>query len=42
MAQKRKSGGNGDLFIEGSGQLRLVDKSAEQQTLERAKSNVSG
>ena len=36
MAQKRKSkGGGGDLFIEGSGQLRLVDKSAEQQALEK-------
>jgi len=36
MAQGRKSkGGGGDLFIEGSGQLRLVDKSAEQQALEK-------
>ena len=36
MAQKWKSkGGGGNLFIEGSGQLRLVDKSAEQQALEK-------
>ena len=26
----RRSKQNGELFIEGSGQLRLVDKSAEQ------------
>ena len=32
---KRRSKGNGDLFIEGSGQLRLVDKSVEQQALEK-------
>ena len=43
MAQKRKSrGGNGDLFIEGSGQLRLVDKSAEQQALEKGKVECLG
>ena len=34
MAQKRTSGGNGDLFIEGSGQLRLAEKSLEQRILE--------
>ena len=43
MAQKRKSkGGDGDLFIEGSGQLRLVDKSAEQQALEKGKVKCLG
>jgi hypothetical protein len=34
--------GNGDLFIEGSGQLRLVDKSAEQQALEKGKVECLG
>jgi hypothetical protein len=34
---KRRSKGNGDLFIEESGQLRLVDKSVEQQSLEKGK-----
>ena len=43
MAQKRKSrGGDGDLFIEGAGQLRLVDKSAEQQALEKGKVECLG
>ena len=43
MAQKRKSkGGDGDLFVEGSGQLRLVDKSAEQQALEKGKVECLG
>lgn len=42
MAQKRKSGSNGDLFIEGSGQLRLVDKSLEQQDLEKGKVECLG
>jgi DNA modification methylase len=43
MAQKRKSrGDDGDLFIEGSGQLRLVDKSAEQQALEKGKVECLG
>ena len=43
MAQKRKSnGGDGDLFIEGSGQLRLVDESAEQQALEKGKVECLG
>ena len=37
---KRPSKKNGDLFIEASGQLRLVDKSAEQQAIEKSKSNV--
>ena len=32
---KRRSKGTGALFIEPSGQLRLVDKSAEQQAFER-------
>ena len=39
---KRQSKGNGDLFIEGSGQLRLVDKSAEQQALEKGKVECLG
>lgn len=39
---KRRSKGNGDLFIEGSGQLRLVDKSAEQQSLEKGKVECLG
>ena len=43
MAKKRKpTGGDGDLFIEGSGQLRLVDKSAEQQALENGKVECLG
>ena len=43
MAQKRKSrGGAGNLFIEGSGQLRLADKSAEQQALEKGKVECLG
>ncbi len=43
MAQKRKSrGDDGDLFIEGSGQLRLVDKSVEQQALEKGKVECLG
>jgi 16S rRNA G966 N2-methylase RsmD len=39
---KRRSEGTGALFIEPSGQLRLVDKSAEQQALERAKVECLG
>ncbi len=39
---KRRSKGTGDLFIEGSGQLRLVDKSAEQQALEKGKVECLG
>ncbi|WP_276199957.1 DNA methyltransferase [Chelatococcus sp. XZ-Ab1] len=43
MAQKRKSrNDDGDLFIEGSGQLRLVDKSVEQQALEKGKIECLG
>ena len=42
MAQKRKSKGSGDLFIEGSGQLRLVEKSVEQQALEKGKVECLG
>ena len=38
----RRSGQSGDLFIDGSGQLRLVDKSVEQQALEKGRSSVSG
>jgi hypothetical protein len=39
---KRRSKKNGDLFIEESGQLRLVDKSAEQQALEKDKVECLG
>ncbi len=42
MAQKRKSGSVGDLFIEESGQLRLVEKSAEQQAMEKGKVECLG
>jgi hypothetical protein len=42
MAQKRMSGGSGDLFIEGEGQLRLVEKSLEQQVLEKGKIECLG
>jgi hypothetical protein len=42
MAQKRKSRGGGDLFIEEFGQLRLVDKSAEQLALEGGKVECLG
>ena len=38
----RRSKRNGDLFIEGSGQLRLVDKSAEQQVLDKARVECLG
>jgi predicted RNA-binding Zn-ribbon protein involved in translation (DUF1610 family)/predicted RNA methylase len=38
----RRSKGNGDLFIEGSGQLRLVDKSVEQQLQEKRKVECLG
>ena len=39
---KRRSKKNGDLFIEESGQLRLVDKSAEQQAIEKGKVECLG
>jgi predicted RNA-binding Zn-ribbon protein involved in translation (DUF1610 family) len=39
---KRRSKGNGDLFVEESGQLRLVDKSAEQQAMEKGKVECLG
>jgi hypothetical protein len=39
---KRRSERTGALFIEPSGQLRLVDKSAEQQALERGKVECLG
>ena len=42
MTSKGKSAGSGDLFIEGSGQLRLVDKSVEQQALEKGKVECLG
>src|ERR1700687_2942317 len=42
MAQKRKPRAGGDLFIEESGQLRLIEKSAEQQALEKDKVECLG
>jgi 16S rRNA G966 N2-methylase RsmD len=39
---KRPSKRNGDLFIEESSQLRLVDKSAEQQAIEKGKVECFG
>lgn len=39
---KRRSKGNGDLFIEESRQLRMIDKSAEQQALEKGKVECFG
>ena len=42
MTSKGKSTGSGDLFIAGSGQLRLVDKSVEQQALEQGKIECLG
>ena len=38
----RRSKGNGDLFIDGSGQLRLVDKSVEQEALEEGQVECLG
>ena len=38
----RRSGQSGDLFIDGSGQLRLIDKSVEQQALEKGKVECLG
>ena len=43
MTKKQKSrSGDGELFIEGSGQLRLVDKSPEQQALQKVKVECLG
>ena len=42
MTTRRKSPQSGDLFIEGSGQFRLVEKSAEQQALERGRVECLG
>jgi len=42
MTSKAKAAGSGELFIEGSGQLRLVDKSAEQLALEQGKVECLG
>jgi len=39
---KRRSKTNGNLFIDDSGQLRLVDKSAEQQAIEKSKVECLG
>lgn len=38
----RRPSENGDLFIEDSGQLRIVDKSAEQQAIEKGKVECLG
>ena len=38
----RRSTQSGDLFIDGSGQLRLLDKSVEQQALEKGKVECLG
>ena len=40
MSERSKR--TGDLFIEGSGQLRMIDKSAEQQALEKGKVECLG
>jgi hypothetical protein len=42
MVQNRTPGSSGDLFIEGSGQLRLVEKSLEQRAIEKGKVNCLG
>ena len=42
MPRQRKTSKIGDLFIEESGQLRLVDKSAEQQAIEKGKVECLG
>ena len=42
MTSRGKSGGTGDLFLEGSGQLKLVDKSVEQLVLEKGKVECLG
>ncbi|WP_291155963.1 DNA methyltransferase [Hyphomicrobium sp.] len=42
MARKRKSDNIGELFIEGGGQLRLVEKSVEQEILEKGKIECLG
>lgn len=39
---KRRSKGTGELFIEGAGQLRLVEKSVEQEALEKRKVECLG
>jgi hypothetical protein len=42
MTSRGKSGGTRDLFLEGSGQLKLVDKSVEQLVLEKGKVECLG
>ena len=42
MTSKGKSTGSGDLFSAGSGQLRRVDKSMEQEALEQGKIECLG
>jgi hypothetical protein len=42
MTSRGKSAGTGDLFLEGSGQLKLVDKSVEQLALEKGKVDCLG
>ena len=39
---KRRSKGTGELFVEGSGQLRLLEKSVEQEILEQGKTECLG
>ena len=39
---KRTSAKSGELFIESSGQLRMVDKSAEQQAIDQRKVTCLG
>jgi hypothetical protein len=43
MAVRRKKSGSGpELFIEQTGQLRITDKSAEQQVLEKRRGEIPG
>ena len=40
-ARQRKSRSDPELFIEQSGQLRITDKSAEQQALEKRRGEIT-
>src|SRR5690348_10057609 len=42
MAKRKFKGGDGDLFIEASGQLHLLGKSVEQEALEKGKLECFG
>jgi hypothetical protein len=42
MTSRGKSAGTGDLFLDGTGQLKLVDKSVEQLALEKGKAECLG